>query len=357
VILLAASCGKGVEKVVTLTFTTERPDVVTISTSTDLGEAERGTPEAAIIEREREALLNHSDDWAVRFANADPEFERITTQRSKKQLQRVERTGVVPLANLQRFFFDTPLTVSVIRGEGWNELTILAGTSNRATRQQKDHVNELLSNFSGHAVHYFEATRAMYDYLESNDSRAETMFYVLARALEPKEKEKEKRSEEAMPVLSDTEEKLVSAVGEAIAAMFDDDKGGSSNVDREFEATFNPFPGELRVVVPGEPLEVEGFDRTKETGVLNIKATGVLDAVAMLEGKWLSPDPLARLLASEESATRSSDFAAAMARQPRHAAGVVRSDEVRQALISTMKPADRYRVRWIVKAAPRRPSS
>src|SRR5450830_1459006 len=95
VILLAASCGKGVEKIVTLTFTTERPDVVTISTSTDLGEAERGTPEAAMIEREREALLNHSDDWAVRFANADPEFERITTQRSKKQLQRVERTGVV----------------------------------------------------------------------------------------------------------------------------------------------------------------------------------------------------------------------------------------------------------------------
>jgi hypothetical protein len=352
VILLAASCGKGVEKVVTLTFTNERPDVVTISTSTALGEAERGTPEAAVIEREREALLNQSDDWTVRFANADPEFERITTERSKKRLQRVERTGVVPLANLQRFFFDTPLTINVIRGEGWNELTILAGTSDRATRQQKEHVNKLLSNFSEHAAHYFEATRAMYDYLESNDSRAEVMFYVLAASLETKEK----KNEETMPALSDTEEKLVGTVGEAIVAMVDDEKGGSGNVDRAFEATFNPFPGELRVVVPGEPLEVEGFNRTKEGGLV-VKSTGVLEAVAMLEGKWLSPDPLARLLRFEDSARPSSDFASTIARQPRHAADVVRTDEVRQALISTMKPAERYRVRWIVKAVPRHPSS
>src|SRR5512142_986375 len=68
VVLLAASCGKGVEKVMTLTFSKDQPDVVTISTSTELGEAEKGSAEAAVIDREREALLNNSDEWSLRFA-------------------------------------------------------------------------------------------------------------------------------------------------------------------------------------------------------------------------------------------------------------------------------------------------
>src|SRR5512140_3663772 len=129
VVLLAASCGKGVEKVVTLTFTKEDPESVTISTSTELGTAKSGSPEAAVIEREREALLNGTDEWALRFASADPDFERVTVQRNKKQLERVEHMGIVPVGNLQRFFFDTPLTVNVVRGPGWNELTINAGAS------------------------------------------------------------------------------------------------------------------------------------------------------------------------------------------------------------------------------------
>lgn len=338
---------------VTLTFTNDRLDVVTISTSTELENAERGTPEAALIEREREALLNGSDEWTVRFANADPEFERITVQREKKKLQRVEHTGVVPLANLQRFFFDTPLIVNVVHGEGWNELTIYAGTSNRATRQQRDHVEQLLTNFSEQAVRYFAATRAMYDYLDSNDSRAEAIFYALAASLNT---EGQKREETPPPPLSDTEEKLATAVADAIGAMLDDKKGGSGNVDREFDATYNPFPAELHVVIPGEPLEVEGFNRTKD-GRLVVKSTGVLDAVAILEGKWLSPDPIAGLFRAGDSSEAKRIFATAMAKEPRHAADVVRTDEVRQALTSTMKPAERYRVRWLTSVAMRRPSS
>ncbi len=351
--LLAASCGKGVEKIVTLTFTSEQPDSVTISTSTELGNAERGTPEAALIERERQALLSGSDEWSIRFENADPEFERITTQREKRQLQRVEHTGRISFANLPRFFFDTPLIVDVTRGEGWNELTIHAGTATRATRQQREHVEQLLTNFSEQAVHYFAATRALYDYLDSNERRAEPLFFTLADALLG---DKKKPPEQPRPELSDAEEKLVSAVAEAINAMLDDNKGGSSNVDREFDATYNPFPAELRVVVPGEPLAVEGFSRTKEGGLV-VKTMGVLDAVAALEGKWSSPDPIAGLLRAGDSAEAAGMFAAAMARAQRHAADVVRTDEVRQALISTMKPAERYRVRWISTITKRQPSS
>ncbi len=345
VFLLAASCGKGVEKIVTLTFTDEQPDSVTISTSTELGNAERGTPEAGAIEREREALLSGSDEWSVRFANADPEFERVTFQRAKKELQRVEHTGRVPHANLQRFFFDTPLIVDVLRGEGWNELTIYAGTSTRATRKQKDHVDQLLANFSEHAVRYFAATHSLYDYLDSNEGRAEPLFFTLAAIFA----DKEKTPGEPRPELSDVEEKLVTALAESIDAMLEGNKGDAGNVDLEFDAAFNPFPSELRVVVPGEPLVVEGFSRTEEGGLV-VKSTGVLDAVAMLEGKWVSPDPIAGLLRTGEGPEVPRRFAEAMANEDRHAADVIRADDVRQALIDTMKPAVRYRVRWVRKS-------
>ncbi len=348
VFLLAASCGKGVEKIVTLTFTNEQPDSVTISTSTELGNAERGTPEAGAIERERQALLSGSDEWSVRFANADPEFERVTFQREKRQLQRVEHTGRVSFTNLQRFSFDTPLIVDVLRGEGWNELTIYAGTSTRATRKQKDHVDRLLANFAEHAVRYFAATHSLYDYLESNEGRAEPLFFTLAARFA----DKEKTPEHPGPELSDVEEKLVTALFESIGAMLEDDEGGAGNIDFEFDAAFNPFPSELRVVVPGEPLLVDGFSRT-EGGGLVVKSTGVLDAVALLEGKWVSPDPIAGLLRTAEGPEVPRGFAQAMATEDRHAENVIRADDVRQALIDTMKPPVRYRVRWIRKSPDR----
>lgn len=350
-VLLAASCGEGVQKVVTLVFSNDQPDEVTISTSTELGTAERGTPEAAAIEREREALLAGSDDWSARFANADPEFERVTFQREKKQLQRVEHTARVRFANLQRFFFDTNLLVEVTSGDGGNELTIHAGASTRATRAQKDHVNQLLDNFSEQAVRYFAATRALYAYLDSNADRAGPLFLALGNAMLGDKKDFEE-PEQPGPELRDAEKHLVSAITDAIEAMVDGDNGRAGDVDREFDAAFNPFPAEFHVVVPGEPLAVEGFDLSKEGGLV-VKSVGVLDGLARLEGKWVSPDPVARLLRSENAPQAPRLFADDMMKAPRRAVDVVRPGEVRQALIDAMRPAEFYRVRWAKKKAAR----
>ena len=56
-------------RVVVLTFN-DPADLVTISATTTLGTAKRGTEEAGQIEDEREALLAGRDEWSARFANA-----------------------------------------------------------------------------------------------------------------------------------------------------------------------------------------------------------------------------------------------------------------------------------------------
>lgn len=343
-VLGASSCESGIEKVVTLTFSDQNPEVVTISTSTQLRGVKEGTAEAVAVERERQALLSGSDEWTMRFASADPELERITFEHERKQLQRVEHVGQVPVSRLQRFFFDTPLTVSVAHGEGWEELTVYAGASTRASRQQKDRVEKLMTTFSQHTVRYFAATRAVYGYLRDNEHRAEPLFLHLGAALmgDPK-------NPVDLPELTDDETALVAVLAESIEALLDSQQGDAGAVDRELDAAFNPFPAEFRVVVPGQPYAVEGFGETKE-GALFVKPVSVLDAITLLEGRWVSPDPMAALMRAGESAAATESFARAMANDERKASGAVAAGEVRDALVEIMKPARTFRVRWIRRA-------
>src|SRR5439155_10492024 len=154
--VLLLSCEPAVQRTMTLTFN-EAADLVTISATTTLGTATPGTPEAAQVDEEREALLAGRDEWSARFVNADPESDRIVMQRSRGQLVAVERTAAIPPDNLQKFFFDTHLTVTFSRGDSWAEMTIYPGTSQRATRPQRMRVEKMLTLYSERAAHYFEA--------------------------------------------------------------------------------------------------------------------------------------------------------------------------------------------------------
>jgi hypothetical protein len=75
-----------------------------------------------------------------------------------------------------------------------------------------------------------------------------------------------------------------------------------------------------------------------------------LEAVAMLEGRWITPDPLAAALAPPENKS-AAEIAAMIADLPRHAEPVVSASDVAAALLDKMRPAPRYRLRWITKAA------
>lgn len=335
--VLLLSCEPAVQRTVTLTFN-EAADLVTISATTTLGAAKPGTPEAAQVDEEREALLAGRDEWSTRFANADPESDRIVMQRSRGQLVAVERTAAIPPDNLQKFFFDTHLTVTFSRGDGWAEMTIYPGTSQRATRPQRMRVERMLTLYSERAAHYFEAMRGLYAYLDEKPQRATDMFIALFRD----DKDPPAR-------VSEEEKSVVAGVRAAIDLLTSNDED-TATLDRDFDFVFNPFPAQLKVALAGDLLSAEGFTRTSDRAYA-VKMPTALEAVAMLQGRWITPDPLAVALAAADDKSPD-ELAASMADLPRRAAAVVTATEVAGALMEKMRPAPRYRLRWVTKAAP-----
>ena len=335
--MLLLSCEPAIRRVVMLTFN-DAADLVTISASTILGTAKEGTAEARQIADERAALLGGTDEWSVRFANAEPESDRVILQRKRGELQSLEHVASINPDNLQKFFFDTHITVTFARGEGWAELTVYPGTSDRATRQQSEAVERMLDIYSHRAAHYFQTIRGMYAYLDSKPRRAEDMFEALFRT----EKDPPAR-------VSEDEEKIVNGVRDAIDAMVADNPD-TATLDRDFDAVFNPFPAELKISVQGNITELEGFARLPDR-VVAVKMPTALEAVSMLEGRWITPDPIAASAAAPEKA--SSEIAAALAAARRHTEPVATASDIATALMEKMRPAPRYRVRWIVKPARR----
>ena len=335
-LLLLFSCEPAVRRILNLTFN-DTAELVTITATTTLGAAEPGTPEFAQIRDEREALLAGRDEWSVRFTNADPESDRIVMDRKRGQLESFQHTATINADNLQKFFFDTDISVTLVRAEGWAELTIYPGTSKRATRQQRDKVEKLLTMYSEAAARYFAAMRSMYLYLDEKPYRAHELFTdVFSEEKDP------------APILSERERSLTRAIKDALG-----DLGlGAGNLDREFDLVFNPFPAELRVKVPGEVLINESF--TKMDDVLAVKTPDAVGAVAALQGRWVTPDPLAVDTGNPDKKKTPGELALAIEALPRRADVVVSASEIAQAMMEKMHPAPRYRVRWLTKAPARR---
>jgi hypothetical protein len=331
--MLLLSCEPAVRRVLVLTFN-DAADLVTISATTTLGAAKPGTAEAGQVAEEREALLAGRDEWSLRFANADPQSDRVTFERSRGELLSVEHVASIAPDNLQKFFFDTPLTVNFARGEGWAELTLYPGTSLRASRQQRERVDKMLTLYAERAARYFESIRAMYSYLDEKPRRAGDMFAAIFRD-----------EKDAPPRISEQEKSIADDVRASIDAIATGDEA-TADLDRDFDLVFNPFPAEMKIVIPGEITAIDGFTRADRMVIVKIPTA--LEAVSMLEGRWITPDPLAAALNAPKNAT-SEDIAAALASQPRHAQPVVTATDVAAALMDKMRPAATYRVRWITK--------
>jgi len=260
-------------------------------------------------------------------------------QRTHGQLKAVDHIASISPENLQKFFFDTHLTVTFLRREGWAELTIYPGSSERATRQQRQRVEKMLALYSERAADYFQAIRALYSYLDEKPQRAEDMFAAIFRD-----------EKDPPPRISDKERPLVDGVRSAVNTMTSSGTD-TATLDRDFDFVFNPFPAELKVVATGDTMAVEGFTKMPDHAFV-VKMPTALEAVAMLEGRWITPDPLAAAFAAPENA-KSEEIGASLAAQPRHAEPVVTASDVASALMEKMRPAPRYRLRWVTKESGR----
>jgi hypothetical protein len=330
--IFLVSCDDLPRHEITLSFD-DSGEHITIAAETKI--PEKGRDEAR-AQRLREELVAYRDEWSLRFANANPAEDRMLFERSHGTVVRVEHVARIDSENLQKFFFDLPLSATVTRGPGWMELNLYPGTSTRATRLQREEVDRKLQIYAHRAIHYFGTVRAMYGYLDDRPQRAAEMFKALFRD-----------DDDPKPVLlTETEMNLVEATRKSLTDLaFGQDE--TQDLEREADLVFNPFPATLVVRVPTEPLIVEGFTR-EEKGRLVAQTKSLLDAVASLEGKWISPDPLAFAIRSDSKGLE--DLAPVFAAEPRRAEAVIGEREVTDALRERLRPAARYRVRFITRA-------
>jgi hypothetical protein len=302
----------------TLTFN-DAGDRVTIEAETTLP-ALKDAKDRTRVEQLRDALIAGNDEWSLRFQHAAGEHERVIYERTRGELDSVQRITTIDTDDLQKFFYDLPITAKVTRGDGWAELAIYPGTSTRASRQDHEDFDKKMAKGADAARRYINAVHVLYEYLDEHDQRP--------------------------PEVTKLEAELAKEVRESIGHIIEIDWSG--DLVREADLVSNPFPAEVVVRAPGEPLIVEGFAREEHNLVIQPKT--LLEAIASLEGRWVSPDPMAVLLHAPGGAT-GADLAGTISVMKRRAAPVVGFDEVLAELREQLKPADRYRVRFVTKAA------
>jgi hypothetical protein len=309
-------------------------DTMTVSVSTTFQLSPKNEPARQRIESARAAALSGTDPWSVRFARLTaPLEERHTIEKSRGALERVTHAVRIPSDDLQQLLSDTSVTVDVLRGEGWRELRLYPGAGGRATREQQQEFEKTLEVWSRSVTRYFTAMHHFYSYLDEHPQRAQPLF---AAFLE------EKRADGTLPPVSEEEEQpLLDAVQHSmdeIASRMDEQEGRAAVFLEQADLVFNPFPGRIVIRTPGEVLASEGFSH--KGSEVSIEPVDLFASLEGLEGRWISPDPLAAMLRDEKVTSTQ------LAEAERKSAAVVSSSEVTRALREQLVRPRTYSVRW-----------
>ena len=330
-LLVFIACARPRPVIEELTIEPERgEDTVVVTAVTKFELNPQNDIARARVESARAAALSSTDAWSLRFARLSaPEEEWLTYQKSRGALEQVIHSARIPSDDLQPLLADTNITVHVVRGEGWRELTFYSGSGGRATREQQRELESALNTWSQSVARYFTALHHLYSYLRENPGRDRYVFAALIA-----------ENPDDAPVTED-ETPLVDAVVDAmanIADAMDAQEARALQLEEEADLVFNPFPARVVVNVPGDVLSSEGFKaKGKE---LVIEPIDLFAAVSALEGRWIAPDPLAALLRDQKPTAEQ------LAEAPRKSEAVVSSGEIADAIREQLVHPRTYSVRW-----------
>jgi hypothetical protein len=337
-VLLVAACSRApVSDEVTVEI--EKNDWVRVTAQTTFNDADiNSAARMALLESGRFAATNGTDAWSARFGRVTAEDESVTYEKHRGQLDRVTRSVRIPSSQLQQVFSDVNITVNILNGPGWRELSFIPGGSIRATREQRRHFEEAMASWSGAVARYFAAIDRLYVYLGANPHRATALFSALLN---------EKPDDTALVnpaivdpalVVADEEQPLVDSVTaamEEIATRMDDTQDGAATFGEEADLIYNAFPARMTIRLPGDVVSKEGFDKE-----LVIEPIDLLTAITSFEGKWISPDPLAALLREQPPSAEQ------LARQPRRSTSSVPASDIADAIRAQLTRPRTYVVRW-----------
>jgi hypothetical protein len=328
-IVLCAACGRlPVQDEVTIQ-PAEENDTLTVTVSSDFWLSPPTDEIRARVESARAAALSNTDAWSVRFARLDPPIEeRHVVERTRGAVRRVTWAAEIPSDDLQQLLSDANITVNAVRGDGWRELRFYPGSDGRATREQRAAFEETLQAWGRSVTRYFTAMHHLYAYLDRNPDRAEPMFAAMFE------------EDDAAPIDEEKERPLIEAVGNSMAEINErtETTGQQSEIFELADLVFNPFPGRVVVRAPRDILAMEGFEQKGNDAI--IETVDLFASLKGLEGRWISPDPLAASLRDEDVTARQ------MADAERKSTAVVSVTEVTRAIREQLKRPKAYVVRW-----------
>ena len=310
-------------------------------------------PNAALarrIEETRRAMLAGEDAWSRRFEALGGAVERGDWEKHEGRLVSASHGATTDdPAALERFFSDTGVAVSWRREEGRAELALYPPPSGNGTRQDRQRVSRALASWSATIAVYVARTGELWRYLDRHPDRGRACLAHLLSAYVTEDEVA------AAGELSAEESPLVDSVNDAmseVTKVLQVSPGEAYSLDEVSRQVYDPFPAPIEIALAGEILESEGFSAGPD-GRLRAGGTSLWQALATLEGRWLTPDPVVAIVAHDLQAPpeRSFDLGAFLARPRRADPADARA--IRQALTAALAPATGYRVAW-TEAPPTR---
>lgn len=319
----------------------EGRDAVVVTTSVTLRNPAdlRGAVAERVARVERE-LIDESDAWSRRIQPLEPESDRLTLERERGRVALAKREArLESRASLKEFFRADALSVRYDETPDWAEFSILPQGRGPATMQERRRVNAEMEVWIEEARPYFEAVGKLWEYVDDHPDRSRDCIGALFDAV-PKGN------------LDDAEQALVQEVeerGGRVLGLFEIKEDQSDSLDERVRRVYDPFPAPIRVRVPGDPIEIEGFAAGSD-GSFEIEALSLWNAFRSLEGRWIAPDPaVASWLHEQRPAGQEFDLDGFLAR-PRFAQRAPTAGALLREIEKALEPAPYYRVRWSVAA-------
>lgn len=286
----------------------------------------------------RTSLMNEADQWSMLFRSLQPIEERYTTERFDGELRIVERSAVIHRDELETLFRASSIPAFVSAGDGWAELAIYPGESGRATRQQREVLQERLDAWSHALERYFTSLSFVVAYLDQQPDRRRAVWSVIFDDFVDDSETED---------LTESELRLTEGLQLAIEAtwkVFEIEGEEAYSLQQIGYLVYDPFPSDVTVEVPGQVIASEGF--RQQGGMLEIRRVGLWEAFESLREATVTNDPLAAWMkAAEEEEEPSFDFEAFLL-NPVRLEQTPSSEEIVAALESELRPASLYRVRW-----------
>ncbi|MEO8217352.1 MAG: hypothetical protein ABI718_09760 [Acidobacteriota bacterium] len=317
-------------------------DLVQITTTVTITDQ---SPEgvASRLAQLRQEIQSQHDPWSRRYAGLEAATESLEWQKRLGVLHGMRRSAVVAFDDLGRFFSDTAITVGFIHGDGWDELSLYAGDSIRATREQQQSVSVALDHWSRSASGYLSALDAIYRYIDDNPKRSAAMLGRLFSGVLDEDELK------GLPELNADEKAMLEQSDRftsELTEMFEVAAADSYSLNELTELVYDPFPAAVSVVLPGAVLESSGFIREKN-GALKIPRTSLWTAMQSLQGQWLSPDPVTLQVSRARDGSEEKMTLKSILDTPRRSRTDISAQEIRRSLEGKLHVPDHFRVRWV----------